>query len=166
MAIGEFPGSFDPLTTAHLAIADAAVAAHGLQRLDLVMSAVALAKEDGGHAPLADRVATIEALIAGRTELRVATTEAQLIADIAEGYDVCVVGADKWHQLHDVGFYGGSADARDAALARLPRLAIAPRDGVDLPAEVAELVLAVDPVHGEVSSTGVRSSGREEWRAR
>jgi hypothetical protein len=98
-------------------------------------------------------------------DLRVATTEAQLVADIAAGYDVCVVGADKWHQLQDVRFYGGSAEARDVALARLPRLAIAPRAGVELPDHVAALVLAVDPAHAEVSSTAVRG-GREEWRAR
>ena len=30
MAIGVFPGSFDPLTTAHLAIADAVTEAFGL----------------------------------------------------------------------------------------------------------------------------------------
>jgi hypothetical protein len=165
MAVGVFPGSFDPLTTAHLAIAEAAVAAHGLARLDLVISAVALDKEHGGHAPVAERIAAIEAVVAGRPHLRAATTDAQLIADIAEGYDVCVVGADKWHQLHDVRFYGGSAAARDAALARLPVLAIAPRHGVELPAEVAHLVLDVDPAHAEVSSTAVRR-GREEWRAR
>ena len=35
------------------------------------------------------------------------TTDEQLIADLAEGYDVCVIGADKWHQLHDLTFYGG-----------------------------------------------------------
>ena len=33
---GVFPGSFDPLTVAHLAIADAAVSYFGLDRLDLV----------------------------------------------------------------------------------------------------------------------------------
>ena len=33
---------------------------------------------------------------------------------------MCVIGADKWHQLHDLGFYDGSEAARDAALARLP----------------------------------------------
>ena len=33
---------------------------------------------------------------------------------------MCVIGADKWHQLHDLAFYDGSEAARDAALARLP----------------------------------------------
>ncbi len=165
MADGVFPGSFDPLTTAHLAIADAVTAALGLERLDLVMSEVALAKDHGGHAPLEDRLAAIAAAAVGRPHLRGRVISHRLIADIAEGYDVCVVGADKWHQLHDVAFYGGSAAARDAALARLPRLAVAPRPGVAAPALSGDAVLLdLDPALGEVSSTAVRE-GREEWRA-
>jgi nicotinic acid mononucleotide adenylyltransferase len=164
MAIGVFPGSFDPLTTAHLAVADAAVAALGLDRLDLVMSEVALAKEAGAHAPLGERVAAIEGAAAARPWLRARVTSHRLIADIAAGYDACIVGADKWHQLQDVAFYGSTA-ARDAALARLPPLLVAPREGVALPPATAGAhVLVVDFVFGEVSSTGVRA-GREDWRA-
>jgi hypothetical protein len=163
MAVGVFPGSFDPLTTAHLAIADAATEALGLERLDLVMSEVALAKEHGGHAPLDDRLAAIAG--AGRPHLRGLVTPHRLIADIADGYDVCVVGADKWHQLHDLAFYGGSADARDAALARLPRLAVVPRPGSPTPSlSGGAVLLELDPAFGEISSSAVRE-GREEWRA-
>jgi nicotinic acid mononucleotide adenylyltransferase len=165
MAIGVFPGSFDPLTTAHLAVADAAVAHLGLDRLDLVMSEVALAKEAGAHASLEERVAAIEAAAAtGRPWLRARVTAHRLIADIAEGYDACVIGADKWHQLHDPAFYG-STEARDLALARLPPLLVAPRHGVALPPAGADVVvLAIDPAFHEVSSSAVRA-GREEWRA-
>jgi hypothetical protein len=159
--IGVFPGSFDPLTVAHLAIADSAVAQLGLARLDLVLSAVALAKEHGGHSPVASRVAAIEAL-----GLRARVTEARLIADIAAGYDACIVGADKWHQLHDVSFYGGSVVARDDALARLPLLAVVPRAEVVLPPALGDgaVLLEVDPALGEVSSSAVRA-GRHDWRA-
>ena len=58
--------------------------------------------------------------------------DAQLLADIAEGFDVLVVGADKWWQLHDVRFYGSEA-AMHTALGRLPELAVAPRAGVPAP---------------------------------
>ena len=164
MAIGVFPGSFDPLTTAHLAVAEAAVAALGLERLDLVMSEVALAKEAGAHSGLDERLAAIEAAAATRPWLGARVTDRRLIADIAEGYDACVVGADKWHQLQDVAFYGTEAD-RDAALARLPVLLVAPREGVALPpASPGVVVLVVDATFHEVSSTGVRA-GREDWRA-
>jgi hypothetical protein len=148
------------VTVAHVAVAEAALAASGLDGVDLVLSTVALGKEHGHHAPLEERVAAIEGL--GLPWLAGVVTEAGLIADIAAGYGAVAVGADKWHQLHDAAFYG-DADAMAAALARLPRVLVAPRAGVDLPAGVE--VLAVDPAHHEVSSTAVRA-GREDWRAR
>ena len=132
----------------------------GLARLDMAISQVALAKEHGSHAPVSVRAAAIEA--AGRPWLRAVVTDRRLIADIAEGYDVCVMGADKWHQCHDVSFYE-SVDVRDAALARLPLIAVAPRAGFSLPAAGA-VVLEVPEEYHHVSSTGARS-GKEEWHA-
>ena len=124
--VGVFPGSFDPLTTAHLAIADAAIEACRLDRLDLVISRSALAKEPGGHSPIeaagrGDRAGGRE-----RPALRARTTDAQLIADLAEGYDVCVIGADKWHQLHDLSFYDGSKRRAMRRWQRLPARGGAP----------------------------------------
>ena len=58
-------------------------------------------------------------------------TDAQLITDIAAGYDVVVMGADKWAQVRDPAWYDGSTAARDAALARLARVLVAPRPGFD-----------------------------------
>ena len=163
--VGVFPGSFDPLTTAHLAIADAAIEACRLDHLDLTISTVALAKEHGGHASIEERIAAIERAAETRPSLRARTTDAQLIADLAEGYDVCVIGADKWHQLHDLTFYDGSEADRDAALARLPVLAVAPRHGVSSPPAGATVTLLdLDPAFHEVSSTAVRG-GRDNWRA-
>jgi nicotinic acid mononucleotide adenylyltransferase len=163
--VGVFPGSFDPLTTAHLAIVDAAIEQCRLDRLDLVLSRSALAKDPHGHSPIEHRVAAIEQVGAERPGVRAATTDQQLIADLAEDYDVCVLGADKWHQLHDLSFYDGSQAARDAALERLPVLAVAPRRGIASPAPSATVVLLeIDPVFHEVSSTAVRA-GRHEWRA-
>jgi hypothetical protein len=165
MPAGVYPGSFDPLTTAHLAIADAAVARFELDRLDLVLSRVALAKEPHQQSSLDERVAAIERAARVRPALRARVTDQQLLADIAAGYDVCILGADKWHQLHDPAFYGGSGAARDAALARLPVLAVAPRAGVAAPVTgIGVVLLEVDPSFHHVSSTGVRA-GREEWRA-
>src|SRR5205085_2352115 len=117
---------FNPPTVAHLGIAAAARSRFGLARVDLVVSARALEKEHVERPLLSDRLAVLEALARRVGWLGVRVTEAQLLADIAEGYDVLVMGADKWHQVLDVRFYGNSTTARDAALARLPRLAIAP----------------------------------------
>ena len=46
------------------------------------------------------------------------------------GYDVVVMGADKWAQVRDPAWYDGSVAARDAALARLARVLVAPRPGL------------------------------------
>lgn len=162
---GVFPGSFDPLTVAHVAIADAARDQCVLDSLDLVVSHIALAKEDRDQAPMAERLAAIDAATRDRHWLRARATQHQLLADIAEGHDLLVVGADKWVQLHDPRFYGGSRAAMRAALDRLPPVAVAPRAGVTLPDVAGMTVLDLDPAHRHVSSTAVRD-GRVEWRAR
>jgi nicotinic acid mononucleotide adenylyltransferase/predicted RNA-binding protein with PIN domain len=150
---GVYPGSFDPLTTAHIAIADAAHRHTALDSLDLVISNVALGKEHGAHTSVEERVAAIER--AGRTRpwLHARVTDALLIAEIAAGYDVVVMGADKWAQVRDPSWYGDDADARDAAVAALPHVVVAPRPGFDT--DGAE-VLDVDPALAAVSSTRAR----------
>ncbi len=160
-----FPGSFDPLTVAHLGVADAVVEQLAVVRVDLVISEVPLAKEAVAQTPAHERIDAIRRhAVADRPWLGAHLTDSQLLADIADGYDVLVIGADKWHQLVDVRFYDGSATARDAALARLPRLAIAPRGGIEVPSIDGAHVLEVDLDLHHVSSTAVRD-GRAEWRA-
>jgi nicotinic acid mononucleotide adenylyltransferase len=156
MQVGAYPGSFDPPTRAHLAIAQAAVARAGLDRLDLVVSRVPLGKEDVRDPSLDDRLTVLRAVAEPRSWLAVAVTDRQLVADLADGYDVLVMGADKWQQVRDARWYGSEA-ARDAALARLPRVLVVPRPGFDTSG--AE-VLAVDGV-GAVSSTAARAGRRD-----
>jgi hypothetical protein len=151
---GVYPGSFDPPTIAHVAIAEAAVRTGSLTRLDLAISRVALGKDAGAQAPVNRRRAFVERLGASRPWLRVVVTDAQLITDIAAGYDVVVMGADKWAQVRDPAWYGGSLAARDAAVARLGRVLVAPRPGFTVVgAEVLELP---DELSG-VSSSAARA---------
>lgn len=154
MTRGVFPGSFDPLTTAHVAIAEAAVHHAQLDHLDLAISRVALGKEDGGHAPVPDRVAAIERAARTRPWLGAVVTDARLIADVAHGYDVVVMGADKWSQVRDPAWYGGDHNARDAALARLPRVLVTPRPGYDTGGAD---ILMIDDELAHVSSTRARA---------
>ena len=151
---GAYPGSFNPPTVAHVGIADAARVRHGLDRVDLVVSRIALAKEGVVHPTFEERIEVLERVTARLDWLAVVVSEEQLIADLAEGYDVVIMGADKWHQLHDVGFYGGSSDARNAALARLPVCSVAPRPPLDVPDHVA---LEIDLAFAAVSSTMARA---------
>jgi hypothetical protein len=152
--LGVYPGTFDPPTVAHLAIADAARNQCELDRVDLVLNRTPLGKQD--VRPLAIRVAMLEAVAATRPWLSVVVTDDLHLADIADGYDVLVLGADKWAQVLDPVFYDSTAD-RDDAVARLPQLAIAPRHGLVLPDD--SVVLDVDLSH--VSSTAARA-GRED----
>ena len=149
-----YPGTFDPPTIAHLAIAEAARDQCGLTVVDLVVNRQPLGK--AGMRPLDQRVAMLEAVAATRPWLGVVVTDRVHLADIAEGYDVLVLGADKWAQVLDVAFYESTA-ARDAAVARLPRLAVAPRHAHDVPEGC--VVLDIDLSH--VSSTAARG-GRHD----
>lgn len=156
---GVYPGSFNPPTVAHLAIAEAFRDAHDLERVDLSVSRVALAKEDVERPLLAHRFDVLTAVAASRPWLGAVLTDAQLLVDVAEGYDSLVMGADKWHQILDPVFYGDSTEARDDAVARLPRLAIVPRPPLDVPREHR---LDVAEHLADVSSSAVRA-GERDW---
>jgi len=86
--VAVYPGSFNPPTIAHLAIAEAALAQCGVGRVDLVLSRHALGKEATGLVPVGDRLAVLEAVAATRPGLAAAVSDGQLIAEIAAGYDV------------------------------------------------------------------------------
>jgi hypothetical protein len=156
VAVGVYPGSFNPPTIAHLAVAEVALRTHRLDRIDLVVSRRALDKEHVERPHLDDRLAVLRAIADSRPWLGVDVTDHQLLVDIAAGYDVLVVGADKYQQLLDVRYYRDET-ARDEALARLPPLAVAPRPPHAAP---ADRLLAIDPSHHEVSSTRVREGDR------
>jgi hypothetical protein len=150
---GCYPGSFNPPTVAHLAIADAARHAANLDRVDLVVSRSPLGKDDVEVPTLADRVAVLEMVARDHSWLGVRVTDDRLLVDIARGYDALVMGADKWAQVRDPVWYGSVA-ARDDALANLPaRVLVAPRPGYGV--EGAE-VLRIDDDHGAVSSSAAR----------
>jgi hypothetical protein len=155
---GVYPGSFDPPTIAHVAIAEAAVRVGALARLDLAISRLALGKDAGVQRPLAARVARLERLTHSRPWLHVVVTDAQLVVDIAAGYDVVVMGADKWAQVRDPAWYHGSTAARDAAIARLARVLVAPRPGFEI---VGADVLDLPDVFGGVSSTAARGGNTD-----
>jgi nicotinate-nucleotide adenylyltransferase len=171
--IGVYPGSFDPPTIAHVHIAERAIEHFGLERVDFAISTMTLGKDDSRLSPISERVDELVAISEGNPALGVRTTHDSLLADIAAGYDLVILGADKWHQVLDPVWYG-SVEARDEALRRLPVVALAPRPPHPVPGEdpradpppgVEVVVLDTDPDHHPVSATGVRD-GRHEWRAR
>jgi hypothetical protein len=167
---GVFPGSFDPLTVAHVALADAAVEVLGLDRLELSVSRDALGKP---HLDLTldERVADLRTAVADRPGWGVVVTTARLLAEVADGFDAVVLGADKLAQVLDPVWYADDAE-RDDAVRRLPTVAVGPRAGQPLDGLVDQagalgvtlVVLDVAEHLHEVSATAVRA-GRDEWRA-
>jgi len=127
-----------------------------LTRIDLVVSRVALGKEHVDLPLFDDRVAVLNDVARSHRWLGVRVTDARLLVDIAHGYDVLIMGADKWAQVLDPSWYGSEA-ARDAAVAELPRVLVAPRPGSETSG--AE-VLPLDDDHRQVSSSAARDGQR------
>lgn len=122
--------------------------------MDLSVSLSALAKEHVVHPRFDHRIEVLNRAVADNPWLSVITTDRQLLVDIAAGYDVLIIGADKWHQIQDPVWYGGDPVARDRAMDVLPTVAVAPREGLATPPEVT---LSVDQhLTDGVSSTAAR----------
>jgi hypothetical protein len=160
MRVGVYPGSFNPPTVAHLAIATAARRQANLKRVDLAMSRSALGKEDPARPRFEDRLAVLQEVAASRPWLGILITDAQLIADIAAGYDAVIMGADKWAQVIDQAWYT-SASARDAAVVRLPPVLVAARAPFPSKSSADVEWLDVPEEHLDVSSTAARSGRRD-----
>ena len=153
--LGVYPGSFNPPTVGHLAIALAARDQRSLDRIDMAVSRVALGKDLSVGPAFEDRVAVLEASVADIDGVEVVVTDRQLVVDIAKGYQLVVMGADKWAQIQDPAFYENSAEDRDRAVEALLELelAIAPRPPFEVPAG-AKLGISLDMA--AVSSSGAR----------
>jgi nicotinic acid mononucleotide adenylyltransferase len=153
--VGIYPGSFNPPTTAHVAIAAAVRRQRGLDRVVLAHSLQVLGKDIVERPLFRHRAEVLAAVAAEYAWLEALVTDKRLLADIAEGYDVVVMGADKWHQIHEVQWYDEDESIRDATLARLPEVAVAPRPPLVVPPELV-LDLPTELVDG-ISSTAARN---------
>lgn len=153
MRVGVYPGSFNPPTVAHLAISEAARDQHQLDQVVWSLSTTTLAKEHVDRPLFGHRLEVLEATAAGTSWLEVQVTQAQLLAEIAVGFDVLIMGADKWAQIQEPRWYDSEAD-RLQALTGLPVLAVAPRPPVAVP---DEFLLALHADHAVVSSSAARA---------
>lgn len=150
---GIYPGSFNPPTVAHLAISEAAAAQFQLDVVVWSLSSTTLGKEHVEHPRFDDRLGVVERAVARSPFLDFQVTDIQLLVDLAAGFDVLIMGADKWHQINEPHWYGGVHE-RDKMLERLPQLAIAERHAHTVPSH-ARLDLPAS-VTGDISSTSAR----------
>jgi hypothetical protein len=158
-----FPGSFDPPTTAHLAIARAAHERLGGAPVTWIVSVAPLGKDAPATPRLAERVAVLRRAAAEHAWLDVSVTDSQLIVDIARGFEAVVIGADKWHQVLDPTWYGDDPRACDRAIAALPRVLVVPRGHDHSPLALRRPAeeLTIDPALALVSSTRARAGERD-----
>lgn len=140
--VGLFPGSFNPLTLAHVALADAARAAADLDLVIWAIAAHTVDKEQVQRATLEDRVAQMAAF----TALAASTSSATALALTNRGLYVdqaramrarlptaaelyIIIGYDKIVQIFDPRYYADRTSALDALFAQA-RVLVGPRDGL------------------------------------
>jgi nicotinic acid mononucleotide adenylyltransferase len=176
--LGLLPGSFNPPTEAHLALARSALATGSLDRLDFLLASRTVNKERVEGTTLADRLLLLELVAEPSPQLGVVfvnrglyVEQAELIhaalPDLAELW--FVVGFDKIVQIFDPRYY----QDRDAALDRLfvlARFMVAPRGEADV-GDLASLLdrpenrryqgrissLPLAPAYRHMSSSRVRA---------
>jgi nicotinic acid mononucleotide adenylyltransferase len=136
--VGLLPGSYDPPTVAHVAMAEAALRDH-VDLVVLVYSVRTLPKEGEAHPPLLDEPERIEALVrvaAAHPGSAAGLASHGLLADQAtaawarfpQAELSLVMGSDKVLQLLDPKWYG-DRDATLASLFALARALYAVRSG-------------------------------------
>lgn len=135
--VGVFAGSFNPLTRAHVAMANAALRSAGLDAMIWTCAVASVDKERVERAALVDRLAQMRIFVSGRSHDALALLNRGLYVDEARTMRtllapsaelVLLVGFDKIVQIFDPKYYTD----RDAALRSLFSLAsllVAPRAG-------------------------------------
>lgn len=171
------PGSFNPPTNAHLALADAARRVAGVGWIGYLLATRTVNKERIEGADLADRLLLLESIARDRTDEGVVVVNRGLYVDQARIIRSArpslqeltfVVGFDKIVQIFDPRYYDDSTVAL-ATLFDLASFLVAPRDGAG-PDELRSLLaeprvrryaghvraLPLAPVHQDQSSSRVR----------
>jgi nicotinic acid mononucleotide adenylyltransferase len=153
------PGSFNPPTRAHLALADSALATGTADRVDFLIASRTVNKERIEGASLADRLLMLEELAAARPDLGVILVNRGLYVDQAEiiraalpGLEglAFVVGFDKIVQIFDPRYYHHRDEALDR-LFGLARFFVAPRGTSDL----ADLTALLDRPENRKYADGI-----------
>lgn len=159
-----YPGSFNPPTIAHLELSRAVRNQRDCSVVVWSLTKLPLGKEGVRRPTIAERATVLQRVAARVDWLEVQVTEQQLLADIAQGFEVVVMGADKWHQINEIQWYGSEAE-RDAAIAALPEIAVGPRPPYETPADLALALTGVAHVSSSAARQGAVDLMLPEARA-
>lgn len=130
--VGVFGGTFDPIHVAHLAVAESARDALGLERVLFIPAGEPPHKPGRPISPAVDRLAMVELAIAGNPLFEASRLEldrsgpsftVDTLAGLAEGT------ADLWLILSAEAFAGLPTWREPRRVVSLARLGVAPRDG-------------------------------------
>ena len=166
MRIGLVGGSFNPIHRGHLAIARAARAALGLDRVVLIPSARPPHKKDTGLAPAEDRLAMARLAAVNEPGLEVSPIELErtgpsYTVDTLRAFRAAhpgaeiffIIGADTLPEL--------KTWKESSALFSLATFAVAVRPGFEKVSEPGAKVVTVPIVPDAVSATEIRARVRE-----
>ena len=164
--LGIFPGAFNPVTRAHLAVAQAARDEHRLQQVVFLLPETFPHKTYEG-ASFDDRVALLEEALAGDASLAIATSEGGLFIEIARAFRAACGSQVEIHLLcgrdaaeRIAGWDYGDGPPFPQQLTEFQML-VASREGeYTVPPEYAGRILTVrmPPEYGEHSSSAVREA--------
>ncbi len=158
---GFFPGTFNPLTVAHLALADAAISS-GCDQVFFCLPLVSVDKEDIDD--VVARLAQTARFLAGYAHLTAAVMNVGLYVNIAEAArrflpgarPVLLCGADKIEQIFDQAYYADPLEQVLSSLFAKADIWASPRSGSILPEHPNVRELSLDPAFLKVSSSEVR----------
>ncbi len=132
-SVGLLGGTFDPIHHGHLAIAEEAREALGLERVVFIPAASPPHKPGRPVTPAADRLAMVRLAVAGNATFEVSDAE---IARGGASYTVDTLGdlrdaglADPWFILSSEALAGFTAWREPERVLELARLAVVPRAG-------------------------------------
>ncbi|MFW2382709.1 MAG: hypothetical protein ACN4GZ_13190, partial [Acidimicrobiales bacterium] len=108
-----YPGSFNPPTVAHLDLSLAVIEQRNVDVIVWSLSRETLGKDAEGHPTIDERYEVLAQVAQDYPWLEAQITDDQLLSDIAAGFDVLIMGADKWAQINQPEWYA-TVQERDA----------------------------------------------------
>ena len=168
--VGVLPGAFNPVTNAHIALAEASIQQHHLDQIIFLLPEVFPHKEYTG-ASFQQRLALLQAALSGKRQCAIASSDRGLFVEIAKavrdkygpGVEIHLIcGRDAAERIVNWDYGDGPDFARQ--LEQFQMLVGSRGEGYGVPAGLEGRIHRVEmpPELGEVSATEVRLAIRQD----